>query len=423
MVQINFAQRTVNAKIVYYGPGMSGKTTNLEVIHQRAPSNNRGELTSISTDGDRTLFFDFMPLDLGTVAGMRTCFQIYTVPGQVYYNSTRKLVLQGVDGVVFVADSSASMQEENLESMRNLQENLAEYGRSLEELPLVIQYNKRDLPDAMSVEDLEALLNPYGAPSFEGIANTGQGVFPTLKALAACVIEHIHRVQQGAAAGGSSGQEAPPRLAQTGFHAPPAAQRATLEPPAPFAQPAAAHHAHHEEPELAVSRAQAQPMAAPQPPAVDPNSLRLARPITRTGEGPGAPTRPQAQARMPQPPPSMPVQMPASQATGATRGPAAPARAQRGAQPQRQGGPRQPAGAGRPQAPAHLMQPEAETAPAGPARARGGQVPAPMPAHASVLSTPMPQGAGKRSALATALIVGGSVIVGAAIGTVVLSYL
>lgn len=192
MVQINFAQKQVSAKIVYYGPGMSGKTTNLEVIHQRAPDQNKGELTSISTDGDRTLFFDFMPLDLGTVAGMKTSFQIYTVPGQVYYNSTRKLVLQGVDGVVFVADSSASMLNENLESLRNLEENLNEYGKSLATIAHVIQYNKRDLPDAMSVEELAAHLNVHGAPHYEAIANTGQGVFPTLKALAARVLEMIH---------------------------------------------------------------------------------------------------------------------------------------------------------------------------------------------------------------------------------------
>ncbi len=238
MVQINFAQRQVNAKIVYYGPGMSGKTTNLEIVHQRAPSPNRGDLTSISTDGDRTLFFDFMPLDLGTVAGMRTCFQIYTVPGQVYYNSTRKLVLQGTDGVVFVADSSASMVEENLESMRNLEQNLAEYGKTLAQMPLIIQYNKRDLPDAMSVEELNKILNPYNAPFFEAIANTGQGVFPTLKALAARVLESIHTgaksasgptvmtgqtgfypqaVAQGAGAAGAQ-----QRLQQTGFHAAPA---------------------------------------------------------------------------------------------------------------------------------------------------------------------------------------------------------
>ena len=184
MVQINFGERQVTAKIVYYGPGMSGKTTNIEVVHQKAPPGNRGELTSISTDGDRTLFFDFMPLDLGTVAGLKTSFQIYTVPGQVYYNSTRKLVLQGVDGVVFVADSSATMVEENLESLRNLEQNLAEYGKDAAEIPLVIQYNKRDLPDALPLEELERLLNPRGVPSFEAVANTGQGVFPTLKALA-----------------------------------------------------------------------------------------------------------------------------------------------------------------------------------------------------------------------------------------------
>ena len=193
MVQINFAQKQVNAKVVYYGPGMSGKTTNLEIVHQRAPSNNRGDLTSISTDGDRTLFFDFMPLDLGTVAGMRTCFQIYTVPGQVYYNSTRKLVLQGVDGVVFVADSSGAMVQENLESLKNLEQNLNEYGKSLATLPHVIQYNKRDLPDALPVEQLNAQLNVHGAPCFEAVANTGQGVFPTLKALAAAVLEAIHK--------------------------------------------------------------------------------------------------------------------------------------------------------------------------------------------------------------------------------------
>lgn len=216
MVQINFAQRQVNAKVVYYGPGMSGKTTNLEVVHQRAPSGNRGDLTSISTDGDRTLFFDFMPLDLGTVAGMRTCFQIYTVPGQVYYNSTRKLVLQGVDGVVFVADSSAAMVEENLESLRNLEENLREYGKSLATMPHVIQYNKRDLPDALPVEELNQLLNQHNAPFFEAIANTGQGVFPTLKALAARVLESIHQTSGGqqAPAGRPAAAQAQPRSAQ-----------------------------------------------------------------------------------------------------------------------------------------------------------------------------------------------------------------
>jgi signal recognition particle receptor subunit beta len=211
MVQINFAQKQINAKVVFYGPGMSGKTTNLEVVHQRAPDKNRGELTSISTDGDRTLFFDYMPLDLGTIAGMRTCFQMYTVPGQVYYNSTRKLVLQGVDGVIFVADSSPDAMEGNLESLRNLEQNLNEYGKSLKTLPHVIQFNKRDIPGALPVEQMMAELNPCGAPTFEAVAATGQGVFPTLKGLASLVLKSI---QAECAGGGAQ----PSGLARTGFH-------------------------------------------------------------------------------------------------------------------------------------------------------------------------------------------------------------
>ena len=194
MVQINFALKEVNCKVVFYGPGMSGKTTNLEIVHQKAPEENKGELTSISTDGDRTLFFDFMPLDLGNVAGMRTKFQLYTVPGQVYYNSTRKLVLQGVDGVIFVADSDPEKIDENIESYSNLIENLAEYGKDIRELPHVIQYNKRDLPNAMSVAELDKRMNKFGVPTFEAVAYTGEGVFPTLKTLAAMVLESIEKV-------------------------------------------------------------------------------------------------------------------------------------------------------------------------------------------------------------------------------------
>ena len=193
MVQINFAQKQVNAKIVFYGPGMSGKTTNLEVIHQRAPAPNKGELTSISTDGDRTLFFDFMPLDLGTVAGMRTCFQIYTVPGQVYYNSTRKLVLQGVDGVVFVADSQVERMEANIESMENLRVNLQEQAYDLNKVPFVIQYNKRDLPNAVSAEELKRVLNPRNVPEWQAVAPTGVGVFDTLKSVAKLVLNELRK--------------------------------------------------------------------------------------------------------------------------------------------------------------------------------------------------------------------------------------
>lgn len=227
MVQINFALKEVNCKIVYYGPGMSGKTTNLEIVHQKAPEENKGDLTSISTDGDRTLFFDFMPLDLGNIAGMRTKFQLYTVPGQVYYNSTRKLVLQGVDGVIFVADSDPEKMEENLESYANLEENLREYGKELADLPHVIQWNKRDLPNALPVEELERKINKYGVPTFEAVAVTGEGVFPTLKVLASMVLETINKIDKGAAK---------PRQAQAAAPAAPAQAAAPAAPKAPAAR-------------------------------------------------------------------------------------------------------------------------------------------------------------------------------------------
>ena len=193
MVQINFSLKEVNCKIVYYGPGLSGKTTNLEVVHKKAPQTSVGDLTSIATEGDRTLFFDFLPLNLGQVAGMKTKFQIYTVPGQVYYNSTRKLVLQGADGVVFVADSKRGKMEENIESLKNLEENLKEHGLSFEKLPVVLQYNKRDLPDVYSVEELEQELNPGNFPHVEAVARSGEGVFPTLKKLAGMVLQSLNQ--------------------------------------------------------------------------------------------------------------------------------------------------------------------------------------------------------------------------------------
>ena len=199
MVQLNFALKEVSCKIVYYGPGLSGKTTNLEVLHQKIPSVHVGQLTSIATEGDRTLFFDFLPLSLGQVAGMTTKFQVYTVPGQVYYNSTRRLVLQGADGVVFVADSRRKRLEENLESLANLEENLREFGKDLRTIPTVIQYNKRDLPDIHTVEELEEKLNKYHLPCFEAVAFNGQGVFPTLKKLAGMVLEDLNRQQKSTA--------------------------------------------------------------------------------------------------------------------------------------------------------------------------------------------------------------------------------
>jgi hypothetical protein len=201
MVQINFARKEINCKIVYYGPGLSGKTTSLEVVHQRTPQGHKGELTSISTDGDRTLFFDFMPLDLGTIAGMKVKFHLYTVPGQVYYNSTRKLVLLGADGIIFVSDSTPGRMDDNAQSMDNLRENLTEMGRDLNKIPLVIQYNKRDIPNAIALAELDSRLNPNKVPTFETSAKTGEGIFQALKAISALVLEDINSNERKFAGG------------------------------------------------------------------------------------------------------------------------------------------------------------------------------------------------------------------------------
>lgn len=193
MPLINYASREITCKIVYYGPGRSGKTTNLLQIHSRIPDGRKGELISLATETDRTLFFDFLPIDLGTLSGFRTRLQLYTVPGQVYYDSTRKLVLRGADGVVFVADSQREQMEENLESLRNLQENLLEEGFDIRELPLVLQYNKRDLPGVVPVEELEDLLNFRGVPSLTASAVSGEGVFDTLRRISELVLRNLSR--------------------------------------------------------------------------------------------------------------------------------------------------------------------------------------------------------------------------------------
>lgn len=194
MVQLNLALREINCKIVYFGPGLSGKTTNLEVVHERAPDSSKGELTSIATESDRTLFFDFMPLNLGMVGGMKTKFQLYTVPGQVYYNSTRKLVLRGADGVIFVADSAPDKMAENIESLDNLEECLREQDKTLADMPHVLQWNKRDLPGAMDAEEMEKALNRYGAPCTEAVANKGEGVVETFKLLSGLVLDKVKSI-------------------------------------------------------------------------------------------------------------------------------------------------------------------------------------------------------------------------------------
>jgi mutual gliding-motility protein MglA len=191
MSMINYASREINCKIVYYGPGLCGKTTNLEYIYSKVSPDTRGKLISLATETERTLFFDFLPVDLGSIRGFKTRFHLYTVPGQVYYNASRKLILKGVDGVVFVADSQVERLDANIESMHNLYENLQEYGLDLREVPFVIQYNKRDLPNTAGVEELQRNLNPTGVPAYEAVGTRGIGVFDTLKAVSKRVIHSL----------------------------------------------------------------------------------------------------------------------------------------------------------------------------------------------------------------------------------------
>jgi signal recognition particle receptor subunit beta len=224
MSMINYASREINCKIVYYGPGLGGKTSNLEHVYGKVKPDTRGKLISLATETERTLFFDFLPVDLGTVRGFKTRFHLYTVPGQVYYNASRKLILKGVDGIVFVADSQLERMEANQEAMQNLYDNMAEYGYDLTRMPFVIQYNKRDLPNAAPLAELQAALNPgwevtepqkqrevadpshpgelltfrlptgewiERAPSFEAVAVTGDGVFETLRAVSKLVLKSL----------------------------------------------------------------------------------------------------------------------------------------------------------------------------------------------------------------------------------------
>ncbi len=190
---INFAAREINCKIVYYGAGLGGKTTNLQHIFDKAADKQKSKMISLATETDRTLFFDFLPLDLGTVRGFKTRFHLYTVPGQVFYDASRKLILRGVDGVVFVADSQEERMDANLEALDNLQENLKEHGYDFARMPYVLQLNKRDLPSAMPVEDLKRELLRKGEPTFEAVAFQGKGVFETLKEIARQVLTELQK--------------------------------------------------------------------------------------------------------------------------------------------------------------------------------------------------------------------------------------
>jgi signal recognition particle receptor subunit beta len=191
MSLVNYATREITCKIVYCGPGRSGKTTNLQYIHSRVPWDRKGEMVSLATEGDRTLFFDFLPLELGKISGFTTRFQLYTVPGQDYYNATRKLVLQGADGIVFVADSQRSQLEADIASYRNLHENLIDHGVDIREVPVVIQYNKRDLPNVLGLDLLEEELNFRNVPSYPASALLGEGVFYTLRSAAEGVLRKL----------------------------------------------------------------------------------------------------------------------------------------------------------------------------------------------------------------------------------------
>jgi signal recognition particle receptor subunit beta len=238
MVLFNYSTKELTAKIVYYGPGLCGKTTNLQFVYDNLPKEvQRGKMLSLATKTDRTLFFDFLPLDLGTIRGMKTRLQLYTVPGQVFYNSTRKMVLKGADGVVFVADSQAKMLDANIESFANLEENLAEQGLKLEQIPHVLQFNKRDLPGLGSIEDLNTALNKYNAPFYEAIAINGIGVHDTLKAITKLVLNSLtnkYKLEKG----GPPPQAAGPERPAAPRPAPP--RPAPAPTPRPAAAPAAA---------------------------------------------------------------------------------------------------------------------------------------------------------------------------------------
>jgi signal recognition particle receptor subunit beta len=273
MVFFNYSTMQMAAKIVYYGPGLCGKTTNLQYIYGHTSSDSRGEMVSLETETDRTLFFDLLPIDVGTIAGFHTRIQLYTVPGQVFYNTTRKLVLKGVDGIVFVADSQRPMLQANVESFRNLEENLAEIGLSRDEVPLVLQYNKRDLKEICAVAELNSALNTANWPHFEASAIEGTGVFETLKGISKLTLLGLKK-----------------RLAK------PSEAGAPEKRPAPAPPPAAAPRA----PVIAAPPA-AKPAAAPPPPAAEP------RPMPRpAAAGPAPPAPPPRTV----PPPPRPVAAP-----------------------------------------------------------------------------------------------------------------
>ena len=273
MVFFNYATMQMAAKIVYYGPGLCGKTTNLHYIYQKTSSQSRGEMVSLETETDRTLFFDLLPIDVGVIGGFKTRLQLYTVPGQVFYNTTRKLVLKGADGLVFVADSQKAMVDANLESFGNLRENLAEIGLDLDELPVVLQLNKRDLPNILPREELHKLLDPEGRyESVETSALTGQGVFETLKLISKLTLKNLRKRMMG----DEPATKIAPIVRERGLATPPAAESAAARASAPVTAPpqkAAAATPAVEKPAAPVAGAVAE-TAAPPPAAVETTGVK-----------------------------------------------------------------------------------------------------------------------------------------------------
>jgi signal recognition particle receptor subunit beta len=285
MVFFNYSTMQMAAKVVYYGPGLCGKTTNLHYIYQHTTGDSRGEMVSLETETDRTLFFDLLPIDVGSIAGFNTRIQLYTVPGQVFYNTTRKLVLKGVDGVVFVADSQRAMLQANAESFRNLEENLAEMGLAVDTLPLVLQFNKRDLADICSVEEMNATLNRHNWPYFEASAVTGAGVFETLKGISRFTLmslkKRLGRNEPAAAPARPAAAPAPqaPRPAAPAAAPPPPPATSGAHPQ--VAPPQAARPAAPPAPAAAVPAAPPRPApapaAAPAPPKAPPGTTNTGK--------------------------------------------------------------------------------------------------------------------------------------------------
>src|SRR5688572_1871597 len=273
MVLFNYSTKELTAKVVYYGPGLCGKTTNLQWIHEKLPIRNKGKMLSLATEADRTLFFDFLPIELGSIRGMKTRIQLYTVPGQVFYNATRRMVLKGADCVVFVADSQEAMIDADLDSLANLRENLEVNEINPDEIPMVLQYNKRDLPNALPVEILNERLNPKGVPFFEAVAKQGIGVEETLKGATTLVFKSLAGKYGGGDAG-LSGRTGPQPVMPSAQNpatvaVPPRAAAPAPAPPAPAARAAAPAPA-------------PRPVAAPAPPA--PAPARAAAPAMRSDD-------------------------------------------------------------------------------------------------------------------------------------------